>query len=60
SKVQSLIKENKKVRTDIYSDDYNTDYSYKEKYIFENDNQNCKYLDLGYIKQFLLIILIIN
>ena len=30
SKVQSLIKENKKVRTDIYSDDYNTDYNYKE------------------------------
>ena len=35
--VQSLIKENKKVRTDIYSDDYNTDYNYREKYIFEND-----------------------
>ena len=37
SKVQSLIKENKKVRTDIYSDDYNTDYNYRDKYIFEND-----------------------
>ncbi len=38
NKVQNLIKENKKVRTDIYSDNYNTDYSYKEKYIFENNN----------------------
>ncbi|OEJ14454.1 ATP phosphoribosyltransferase regulatory subunit [Brachyspira hampsonii] len=38
SKVQSLIEEEKKVRTDIYSDDYNTEYSYKEKYIFENNN----------------------
>ncbi|PTY41089.1 ATP phosphoribosyltransferase regulatory subunit [Brachyspira hampsonii] len=38
SKVQSLIKEGKKVRTDIYSNDYNTEYSYKEKYIFENNN----------------------
>ncbi|MDA0040010.1 hypothetical protein OFR42_04925 [Brachyspira hyodysenteriae] len=36
--VQSFIKENKKVRTDIYNDNYNTDYSYREKYIFENDN----------------------
>ncbi|ASJ20937.1 ATP phosphoribosyltransferase regulatory subunit [Brachyspira hampsonii] len=38
SKVQSLINESKKVRTDIYSDDYNTEYSYKEKYIFEDNN----------------------
>ncbi|KLI39927.1 ATP phosphoribosyltransferase regulatory subunit [Brachyspira hyodysenteriae] len=37
SKVQSFIKEHEKVRTDIYSDNYNTDYNYREKYIFEND-----------------------
>lgn len=38
NKVQNFIKEGKKVRTDIYSNNYNTNYNYKEKYIFENDN----------------------
>ncbi|WP_300365531.1 ATP phosphoribosyltransferase regulatory subunit [Brachyspira sp.] len=38
NQVQSFIKKGKKVRTEIYSDNYNTDYNYKEKYIFENDN----------------------
>ncbi|WP_295154752.1 ATP phosphoribosyltransferase regulatory subunit [uncultured Brachyspira sp.] len=37
-KVQRFIKEGKKVRTDMYSDNYNTDYNYKEKYIFENSD----------------------
>ncbi|MBW5395352.1 ATP phosphoribosyltransferase regulatory subunit, partial [Brachyspira hampsonii] len=38
NKVQSFIKENKKVRTDIYSENYNSEYNYKEKYIFEDNN----------------------
>ena len=38
SKVHEFIKNGKKVKTDIYSDNYNINYNYKEKYIFENND----------------------
>lgn len=36
-KILNLISKRNKLKTDIYDDGYNTEYIYKNKYIFENN-----------------------